>query len=110
MMLGVAGAVREPLMGLNLGGFSGMATGFFTGWVGLVLRPTYGALMSTSQVCVREREGGGEREKGKGSGGGERARERVSEACVCVCFFFLVGVEVLIHHAWVFCVVSCVRC
>lgn len=52
MMLGVAGAVREPLMGLNLGGFSGMATGLFTGWVGLVLRPTYGALMSTSQVCV----------------------------------------------------------
>lgn len=59
-MLGVAGAVREPLMGLNLGGFSGMATGLFTGWVGLILRPTYGALMSTSQVrvcvCVRERE------------------------------------------------------
>lgn len=52
MMLGVAGAVREPLMGLNLGGFSGMATGLFTGWVGLVLRPTYGALMSTSQVCA----------------------------------------------------------
>lgn len=51
-MLGVAGAVREPLMGLNLGGFSGMATGLFTGWVGLVLRPTYGALMSTSQVSV----------------------------------------------------------
>lgn len=49
-MLGVAGAVREPLMGLSLGGFSGMATGLFTGGVGLILRPTYGALMSTSHV------------------------------------------------------------
>ncbi|CAN0145663.1 unnamed protein product, partial [Hapterophycus canaliculatus] len=48
VMLGVACAVREPLMGLHLGGFSGMATGLFTGGVGLVLRPTYGALMSTS--------------------------------------------------------------
>lgn len=54
-MLGVAGAVREPLMGLHLGGFSGMATGLFTGWVGLLLRPTYGALMSTSQVRGRVR-------------------------------------------------------
>ncbi|CAM9933519.1 unnamed protein product [Scytosiphon promiscuus] len=51
VMLGVACAVREPLMGLHLGGFSGMATGLFTGGVGLVLRPTYGALMSTSQLC-----------------------------------------------------------
>lgn len=50
LMLGVAGAVREPFFGLRLGGFAGMATGFFTGWVGLVLRPTYGALMSASQV------------------------------------------------------------
>lgn len=68
-MLGVAGAVREPLMGLHLGGFSGMATGLFTGWVGLLLRPTYGALMSTSQV---------------------RGRVRVFlPLCVCVCLSVL---------------------
>lgn len=90
MMLGVAGAVREPLMGLHLGGFSGMATGLFTGWVGLVLRPTYGALMSTSQVCetdagregqrkwsgVRERGRKKEREGGR-EGGKEGERERI---------------------------------
>ena len=51
-MLGVAGAVREPFIGFRSGGFAGMTTGLFTGWVGLVLRPTYGTLMSTSQVSI----------------------------------------------------------
>lgn len=49
-MLGVAGAVGEPLVGFRSGGFNGMTRGLFTGWVGLVLRPTYGAMMSMSQV------------------------------------------------------------
>ena len=53
VMLGVAGAVREPVIGLRSGGFAGMTTGLFTGWVGLVLRPMYGTLMSTSQVSTQ---------------------------------------------------------
>ncbi|CAM9268648.1 unnamed protein product, partial [Laminaria digitata] len=51
VMLGVAGAVREPFIGLRSGGFAGMTTGLFTGCVGLILRPMYGTLMSTSQLC-----------------------------------------------------------
>ncbi|CAM9404748.1 unnamed protein product, partial [Choristocarpus tenellus] len=50
-MLGMAGAVREPLLGLHGSGLAGLARGALTGWLGLAIRPMYGALMSTSQVC-----------------------------------------------------------
>ncbi|CAM9365106.1 unnamed protein product [Discosporangium mesarthrocarpum] len=51
VMLGLAGAIREPVAGLEGAGLAGLARGAMTGWLGLGLRPMYGALMSTSQLC-----------------------------------------------------------
>lgn len=47
---GFVGAMREPMTGFRADGFAGLTRGVFSAGVGIVSRPLYGSLVSTSQV------------------------------------------------------------